>query len=314
MSMLSFKDITARYDTFTALSGLSLELRDGELMTLLGPSGCGKTTTLKVAGGFIVPDEGQVLLDGEDITSLPPERRPTSTVFQNYALFPHMSVGENVAYGLRVRGVPKRERRLRAEEELERVGLGGYAGARVQELSGGQQHRVALARSLILNPAVLLLDEPLSSLDARLRQRMRIEIRELQHKIGITTLYVTHDREEAISISDRISIMREGRLIQTGAPEEVYFSPTDDFVRDFIGDSFPVNLNGRRVLLRPDQVIPCPNGKFTGRLVTREFLGVSVKWVIAYQGQTLCAVLPSRDEGEVSRDAQVRFDIAEELF
>ena len=314
MSMLSFKDITARYDTFTALSGLSLELRDGELMTLLGPSGCGKTTTLKVAGGFIVPDEGQVLLDGEDITSLPPERRPTSTVFQNYALFPHMSVGENVAYGLRVRGVPKRERRLRAEEELERVGLGGYAGARVQELSGGQQQRVALARSLILNPAVLLLDEPLSSLDARLRQRMRIEIRELQHKIGITTLYVTHDREEALSISDRISIMREGRLIQTGAPEEVYFSPTDDFVRDFIGDSFPVNMNGRRVLLRPDQVIPCPNGKFTGRLVTREFLGVSVKWVIEYQGQTLCAVLPSRDEWEVSRDAQVRFDIAEELF
>lgn len=312
--MLSFKDITARYDTFTALSGLSLELRDGELMTLLGPSGCGKTTMLKVAGGFIVPDEGQVLLDGEDITSLPPERRPTSTVFQNYALFPHMSVGENVAYGLRVRGVPKRERRLRAEEELERVGLGGYAGARVQELSGGQQQRVALARSLILNPAVLLLDEPLSSLDARLRQRMRIEIRELQHKIGITTLYVTHDREEALSISDRISIMREGRLIQTGAPEEVYFSPTDDFVRDFIGDSFPVNLNGRRVLLRPDQVIPCLNGKFTGRLVTREFLGVSVKWVIEYQGQTLCAVLPSRDEGEVSRDAQVRFDIAEELF
>ena len=314
MSMLSFKDITARYDTFTALSGLSLELRDGELMTLLGPSGCGKTTMLKVAGGFIVPDEGQVLLDGEDITSLPPERRPTSTVFQNYALFPHMSVGENVAYGLRVRGVPKRERRLRAEEELERVGLGGYAGARVQELSGGQQQRVALARSLILNPAVLLLDEPLSSLDARLRQRMRIEIRELQHKIGITTLYVTHDREEALSISDRISIMREGRLIQTGAPEEVYFSPTDDFVRDFIGDSFPVNLNGRRVLLRPDQVIPCQNGKFTGRLVTREFLGVSVKWVIEYQGQTLCAVLSSRDEGEVSRDAQVRFDIAEELF
>ena len=314
MSMLSFKDITARYDAFTALIGLSLELRDGELMTLLGPSGCGKTTTLKVAGGFIVPDEGQVLLDGEDITSLPPERRPTSTVFQNYALFPHMSVGENVAYGLRVRGVPKRERRLRAEEELERVGLGGYAGARVQELSGGQQQRVALARSLILNPAVLLLDEPLSSLDARLRQRMRIEIRELQHKIGITTLYVTHDREEALSISDRISIMREGRLIQTGAPEEVYFSPTDDFVRDFIGDSFPVNLNGRMVLLRPDQVIPCPNGKFTGRLVTREFLGVSVKWVIEYQGQTLCAVLPSRDEWEVSRDAQVRFDIAEELF
>ena len=314
MSMLSFKDITARYDAFTALIGLSLELRDGELMTLLGPSGCGKTTTLKVAGGFIVPDEGQVLLDGEDITSLPPERRPTSTVFQNYALFPHMSVGENVAYGLRVRGVPKRERRLRAEEELERVGLGGYAGARVQELSGGQQQRVALARSLILNPAVLLLDEPLSSLDARLRQRMRIEIRELQHKIGITTLYVTHDREEALSISDRISIMREGRLIQTGAPEEVYFSPTDDFVRDFIGDSFPVNMNGRRVLLRPDQVIPCPNGKFTGRLVTREFLGVSVKWVIEYQGQTLCAVLPSRDEWEVSRDAQVRFDIAEELF
>ena len=178
--MLSFRNVTVRYRAFTALESLNLDLRRGELMTLLGPSGCGKSTTLKVAGGFIAPDEGRVLLDGKDITYLAPELRPTATVFQNHALFPHMSAGDNVGYGLRVRGVGREERRHEAEKVLERVGLSGCFDARVQDLSGGQQQRVALARALVLNPAVLLLDEPLSSLDARLRVRMRREIRELQ--------------------------------------------------------------------------------------------------------------------------------------
>ena len=307
--MLVFENVTVRYGTFTALKDLTLELRRGELMTLLGPSGCGKTTTLRVAGGFIVPDEGRVLLEGRDITSLPPEKRPTSTVFQNYALFPHMSVGENVAYGLRVRGVPRAQRQRRAEEELERVGLSGYASARVQDLSGGQQQRVALARSLILGPAVLLLDEPLSSLDARLRLRMRAEIRELQKRVGITTLYVTHDQEEALSISDRVTVMHDGRLVQTGTPREVYFSPADDFVRDFIGDSFPYTLDGRRILLRPDQVVPNADGPFIGRLLSREFLGASSQWLIECQGQTLRALLPSRSEPETAVGSELRFSL-----
>ncbi|MBP5212971.1 MAG: ABC transporter ATP-binding protein, partial [Pyramidobacter sp.] len=298
-----------RYGPFTALEELSLELRRGELMTLLGPSGCGKTTTLRVAGGFIIPNEGRVLREGRDITALPPEKRPTSTVFQNYALFPHLNVGENVAYGLRVRGISRAERRKRAEEELERVGLSGYASAQVQDLSGGQQQRVALARSLILGPAVLLLDEPLSSLDTRLRLRMRAEIRELQKRVGITTLYVTHDQEEALSISDRISVMHDGRLVQTGMPREVYFSPSDDFVRDFIGDTFPFMLDGRHILLRPDQVVPGEGGRLAGHLVSREFLGASSQWTIEYQGQMLRALIPSRNEPDAEAGCEVRFDL-----
>ena len=308
--MLSFENVTILYGEVPALRGLDLELRRGELMTLLGPSGCGKSTTLKVAGGFIAPGEGRVRLEGRDITHLPPERRPTSTVFQNHALFPHMTAGQNVAYGLRVRGVGRRERGRAAEEALERVGLPGCAGVRVQELSGGQQQRVALARSLILNPAVLLLDEPLSSLDARLRVRMRSEIRELQRSIGITTLYVTHDQEEALSISDRVSVMNAGRLIQTGTPEEVYFAPADDFIGDFIGDAFPVQMEGRRRLLRPDQVRPNPQGALVGKLVEREFLGAAVEWRIDWEGQRLRAVFPSHDEGTDRPGDPVRFDLA----
>ena len=310
--MLVFENVSVRYGSFTALQGLSLELRRGELMTLLGPSGCGKTTTLRVAGGFVTPSAGRVLLDGRDITDLPPEKRPTSTVFQNYALFPHLSVGENVAYGLRVRGVSRSERRRRAEEELERVGLAGYASSRVQDLSGGQQQRVALARSLILGPAVLLLDEPLSSLDARLRLRMRAEIRALHERVGITTLYVTHDQEEALSISDRVTVMHEGRLVQTGTPREVYFAPADDFVRDFIGDAFPFVRGGERILLRPDQVVPRAGGKYAGRLVSREFLGASSLWHIGYQDQLLRALVPSRSEQALPDGSEVRFDLLDE--
>lgn len=307
--MLSFRNVTVRYGALTALEGLNLDLRRDELMTLLGPSGCGKSTTLKVAGGFLAPDEGRVLLDGKDITHLPPELRPTATVFQNHALFPHMSAGENVAYGLRVRGIGREERRREAENALERVGLAGCFDARVQDLSGGQQQRVALARALILNPAVLLLDEPLSSLDARLRVRMRAEIRELQRAVGITMLYVTHDQEEALSISDRVSVLNGGHLIQTGAPEEIYFSPADDFIGDFIGDAFPVTLEGQRRLIRPDQVVPAPEGPFEGRLTGREFLGATVEWRIEWKGQILRAVLPSRDERTPPPGGTVRFDI-----
>ena len=307
--MLVLENLSLHYGPLAALDGLNLELRQGELLTLLGPSGCGKTTTLQAAGGFIFPDGGRVLLDGRDITRLPPEKRPTATVFQSHALFPHITVEENVAYGLRVRGVPRTRRGALAGEMLERVGLGGYGSARVQDLSGGQQQRVALARALVLNPRVLLLDEPLSSLDARLKVRMRREIRSLQRSLNITALYVTHDQEEALSISDRVALMRQGRIVQTGSPEEVYFSPRDDFVADFIGGAFPLEVDGERLLLRPDQVRICLGGERRGVLKERVFLGASVDWILQWQGQRVRASFPSSDEAAVPIGAEVAFRI-----
>ena len=307
--MLNFKNVWLRYGSLTALKNLNLELRGGELMTLLGPSGCGKTSTLQVAGGFLRPSEGRVFLADRDITELPPEKRPTATVFQSHALFPHMSVGENVAYGLKLRGVPKKERIERARRELERVGLGNSLNARVQELSGGQQQRVALARALILEPQVLLLDEPLSSLDARLRVQMRAEIRNLQQSLGITALYVTHDQEEALSISDRVALMHEGSIVQIGTPEEVYFQPCGEFTANFIGSAFPVQIDGQRRMLRPDQIVVCAEGAYAATLRERSFLGPQVNWTLDWNGQKIRASLSSAAEPHPQIGAEVRFNI-----
>ncbi|MDY3868705.1 MAG: ABC transporter ATP-binding protein [Pyramidobacter sp.] len=307
--MLTFCGVSLRYGEVTALDGLNLEVRRGELLTLLGPSGCGKTTTLRAAGGFVFPDAGKILLDGADITSVPPHERPTATVFQSHALFPHMSVEENVAYGLKLRGVPRAERLEKAGDMLDRVGLSGYSRSRVQELSGGQQQRVALARALILNPHVLLLDEPLSSLDARLKVKMRGEIRTLQKSFGITALYVTHDQEEALAVSDRVALMNKGRIVQVGTPEEVYFSPADSFAADFIGDAFPLTLGGQRMMIRPNQVRVCPQGECRGTLIERVFMGASVLWVIEWQGQKLRAAFPSSEETPASAGSEVAFRI-----
>lgn len=310
--MLSFENIWLKYGTKTALHGLTLALQKGELMTLLGPSGCGKTSTLQIAGGFLRPDQGRVLLGERDITSEPPERRPTATVFQSHALFPHMSVGENVAYGLKLRGIPRTEREERAKTELERTGLGGYEKARVQELSGGQQQRVALARALVLEPEVLLLDEPLSSLDAKLRLQMRSEIRNLQKNLGITALYVTHDQEEALSISDRVALMNNGSILQAGTPEEIYFSPINEFAASFTGNAFPMEIDGRRIMLRPDQLSPAENGPFSGRLLERAFLGATVNWTLLWKGQKLRMTMKSTEEPETEPGAEVRFAIEKE--
>ena len=311
--MLSFENVSFSYGSTRALNKLNLTLRKGELLTLLGPSGCGKTTTLQVAGGFLFPDEGRVILDGRDVTHLLPEERPTATVFQSHALFPHMSVEENVAYGLRVRRIERAERRRKVKELLARVGLNGYENSRVQELSGGQQQRVALARALILEPQVLLLDEPLSSLDARLRVKMRAEIRSLQQAFGITALYVTHDQEEALSISDRVAVMNAGNLVQIGSPEEVYFSPQSEFVADFISNAFPLFLDGRRYLLRPDQIVPDRAGSYYGKLTARTFMGTFVEWRILWQGQKLRALIQSTAEPEVSVGGGVSFSINSRL-
>jgi iron(III) transport system ATP-binding protein len=236
-------------DKVLAVDNLSLEVREGELVTLLGPSGCGKTTTLRMIGGFVIPTAGDVLIDGETVNTLPPNKRPTTMVFQNYALFPHMSVYNNVAYGLKIHREKKADIRRRVEEALRLVGLTGMASRSPAQLSGGQQQRVSLARSLIMEPKVLLLDEPLSNLDAKLRVSTRLEIRKLQQRLGITSVYVTHDQEEAMTLSDRVVIMHQGRIQQIGTPQDIYTHPANRFVADFIGKAN--FLNGRLLRLLP---------------------------------------------------------------
>ena len=227
--------ITKKFGDVTAAGDVNLTIEDGEFFTLLGPSGCGKTTTMRVIAGLEYPDAGKVIFDGKDVTQLPSFKRNTGMVFQNYALWPHMKVSDNIAYGLNVRKTPKNEVKRLVEETLELVQLGGLGGRFPSQLSGGQQQRVALARVLIINPAVLLLDEPLSNLDAKLRVEMREEIKDLQKKLGITTIYVTHDQEEAMTISDRIAVQSLGIVRQVGTPHEIYNYPVDIFIATFIG-------------------------------------------------------------------------------
>lgn len=235
MAAIGLRDLTKRFGRVIAVNRLSLEIREGELITLLGPSGCGKTTTLRIIGGFEIPDAGEVFFGDRRVTTLPPERRDTGIVFQNYALFPHLTVNENVAFGLDVRGVPRAEIAARVAAILDKVQLGGLGGRYPHQLSGGQQQRTALARALVINPQVLLLDEPLANLDAKLREEMRFYIRHLQREFGITTVYVTHDQAEAMVLADRIVVLRDGVLQQLGAPDELYRRPRSAWVADFIG-------------------------------------------------------------------------------
>ena len=229
--------VTKRFGEFTAVDDLSLEVKHGEFFSLLGPSGCGKTTTLRMIGGFEEVTSGTIFLGGEDITDLPPFKRQTNTVFQNYALFPHLTVFENIAFGLRRRKTPQSEVRSMVDSMLKLVELPGYGDRRPNQLSGGQQQRVALARALVNNPQVLLLDEPLGALDLKLRKQMQVELKAIQSEIGITFIFVTHDQEEAMTMSDRIAVMRAGRIEQLGPPEELYERPRTGFVAGFLGVS-----------------------------------------------------------------------------
>jgi putative spermidine/putrescine transport system ATP-binding protein len=231
------RGLTKRYGQVTAVDGIDLDIREGELLTLLGPSGSGKTTTLRMVAGFELPTEGTIHLGGADVTTRPPFERDVNTVFQDYALFPHMDVADNVGYGLRVRKVPRAERRDRVAAALAQVRLERFGGRRPSELSGGQRQRVALARALVNRPRVLLLDEPLGALDRQLRQEMQVELKAIQAEVGITFVVVTHDQEEALTMSDRIAVLRDGRIQQVGAPAEVYERPANPFVAGFIGTS-----------------------------------------------------------------------------
>ncbi|MGN6201224.1 MAG: ABC transporter ATP-binding protein [Solirubrobacterales bacterium] len=263
---VELRSVTKRFDEFTAVDDLDLELAQGEFFTLLGPSGCGKTTTLRMIAGFERPSEGEVRIDGEDVAQLPPHKRPTNTVFQSYALFPHLSVKDNVAFGLKRKKVDKGEIKQRVEAELERVGLASEGNRRPSQLSGGMQQRVALARALVNLPKVLLLDEPLGALDLKLRKELQVELKRIQRDVGITFVYVTHDQEEALTMSDRIAVMNRGRVEQVAAPEEVYNRPATTFVAGFIGVSnlMPATVSGSgEVKLDQGQTISTETGGFS---------------------------------------------------
>src|SRR5689334_22956326 len=246
--------VRKEYGEVVAVDGVDLDIAPGEFFTLLGPSGSGKTTTLRLIAGFELPDRGSVELAGKDVSRAPAYARDVNTVFQDYALFPHMSVQENVEYGLRIKGVAKPERRARASEALEMVRLPGVGARKPAQLSGGQRQRVALARAIVNRPRVLLLDEPLGALDLKLRLEMQSELKRIQSEVGITFVYVTHDQEEALTMSDRLAVFEEGKIVQVGAPAEVYEHPATTFLAGFVGTSNVLERDGRRFTLRPEKI------------------------------------------------------------
>ncbi|MFC6906569.1 ABC transporter ATP-binding protein [Halalkalicoccus tibetensis] len=332
---LSIEGVSVEYGTTTAVEELSLSVREGEFFTLVGPSGCGKTTTLRLIAGFEAPDGGSIAVRGEDVSGVPPEERDVGVVFQNYALFPHMSVAENVGYGLKFADPPggvSRERRV--EELLELVDLEGMGAREPEQLSGGQQQRVAIARALAAGPDLLLLDEPMSALDARLRERLRMQVRSIQRELGITTVYVTHDQEEALAISDRVAVMRGGRAEQVDSPQAIYGRPRTRFVAEFVGDNNvfagevvgPAERSGRwavrvgsetvtvgsgdRELSVGDRVTFCvrPEAFATGldhnrleaRVESAEFLGDRTRTRLEWQGRELLVWTDDRPGGRVA--------------
>ncbi|HEX6745563.1 MAG TPA: ABC transporter ATP-binding protein [Solirubrobacteraceae bacterium] len=247
-------DLTRRFGDVAAVDSVTVDIARGEFFTLLGPSGSGKTTTLRLIAGFELPDAGRIELAGTDVTGRPPYARDVNTVFQDYALFPHMTVRENVEYGLRIKKVAREQRRMRAEEALAMVRLEDFGARKPAQLSGGQRQRVALARAIVNRPQVLLLDEPLGALDLKLRQEMQVELKRIQGEVGITFVYVTHDQEEALTMSDRLAVFRAGRIEQVGTPAEVYEHPANEFVAGFVGVSNVVERDGRRFTIRPEKI------------------------------------------------------------
>jgi spermidine/putrescine transport system ATP-binding protein len=307
---ISLEQVAKRYAGVDAVQDVSVDVAEGEFFSLLGPSGCGKTTTLRMIAGFVTPDSGRIVLQGRDVTSVPPNRRPVNMVFQQYALFPHMSVYDNVAFGLSVKHVPRREHRTRVGDLLEVVSLAGYERRRPRELSGGQQQRVALARALVNRPAALLLDEPLGALDVKLRKQMQLELKRIQHELGTTFVYVTHDQEEALAMSDRIAVMNAGHVEQTATPREIYEHPASAFVADFIGSLNALDLT-------VDEVV---GGYAVARVGERERIVVPVDSFVRSGSAIRVAVRPEHvrigDVGEAppGDGSSVEGTIAEIVF
>ena len=303
--VLRLRGVRKTYKGTVAVETVDLDVRRGEFLTLLGPSGSGKTTTLRMIAGFELPDAGKIELDGVDVARVAPFERNVNTVFQDYALFPHMSVAENIAYGLQAKRIPRDERETRVAEALRTVQLSALAARRPHELSGGQRQRVGLARAIVNRPGLLLLDEPLGALDLKLRRDMQLELKHIQEQVGITFLYVTHDQEEALSMSSRIAIFNAGRIEQLGAPREVYDRPATRFVASFVGASSLVSRDGRTLVLRPEQVRLAAHEADLdepglhvehGRLEEEVFLGTTTKYVARLDdGTRLEAMLASTD-------------------
>ena len=310
-ALISLRGIRVDFDDEAVLKGIDLDIMDKEFITFLGPSGCGKTTTLRIIGGFIQPKEGDVFFGGVRINDLPPYKREVNTVFQRYALFPHLNVYENVEFGLKIAKVPEKERRQSVKEMLKLVGLSGYDRRHINQLSGGQQQRVAIARALVNRPKVLLLDEPLGALDLKLRKEMQIELKRIQQALEITFIYVTHDQEEALTMSDRVVVMRDGNILQIGTPQDIYNEPCNAFVADFIGESniidgimhkdFLVEFANDyfdcvdkgfepkervQVVVRPEdfKIVPADKGKISGIVESIIFKGVHYEIMVDAMG------------------------------
>lgn len=327
--LIRLENISKSYGDNKVLDELELTVEENEFVTLLGPSGCGKTTTLRIIGGFEMPDEGRVHFDGKDITDLPPNMRPLNTVFQNYALFPHMSVSENIAFGLKVSGKSDQYIKDKIKYALKLVNLKGFEDRRINQLSGGQQQRIAMARAIVNEPRVLLLDEPLGALDLKLRQEMQYELVRLKKELGITFIFVTHDQEEALTMSDKVVVMNNGYIQQEGTPEQIYNEPENAFVADFIGDSniipgkmiadklvevkgvqFPCidgTDNGFRpgqrvdVVIRPEdvEIRPYGEGLFNGTITSKLFIGVHYEMLVKMEEGKFEWLLQNYDEHEV---------------
>ena len=278
---VELRRVTKRYGSVAAVDAIDLEVLPGEFLSLLGPSGCGKTTTLRLIAGFERPDEGEVRIGGSDVSRVPPYRRDVNTVFQSYALFPHLSVLDNVAYGLKQRRLGRAERRARATEMLELVRLSGLEGRKPRQLSGGQQQRVALARALVMSPRVLLLDEPLGALDLKVRKELQIELKRIQEEIGITFVYVTHDQEEALAMSDRVVVMNAGHIEQIGVPREIYDAPATEWIASFIGDTNFIRTNDHEIGVRPERLRVVEGGTgLPGTVVTTMVIGPAVQCIV----------------------------------
>ena len=291
-SILQLRQIRKSFDNTEVLKGIDLEAGQGEFITLLGASGCGKTTTLRIIAGLELPDAGQVILEGQDITNREPNKRDVNKVFQNYALFPHMNVSDNVGYGLKIRKVPKAEIERKVEQALRLVQLEEYGKRMPDQLSGGQKQRIAIARAVINEPKVLLLDEPLGALDLKLRRQMQLELKRLQKRLGITFIYITHDQEEAINMSDRIGVMHEGVLEQLGTPNEVYYQPKTSYVADFVGNANILHKNGETFAIRSENILMNGEAVCTQEavVVEKSFAGGQLRILFRLpDGQTLTA-------------------------
>lgn len=327
--LIRLEGIVKSFDDNVVLNGIDLSVDENEFVTLLGPSGCGKTTTLRIIAGFEKPDEGRVYFDGKDITDMPANQRPVNTVFQNYALFPHMSVGENIAFSLRVKNKGEKEIRDRVKKALKLVNLKGFENRRIDQLSGGQQQRIAMARAIVNEPRVLLLDEPLGALDLKLRQEMEYELVRLKNELGITFIYITHDQEEALTMSDKVVVMNEGYIQQEGSPQEIYDEPVNAFVADFIGDSNilsgqmvderVVRIDGvdypcidgteegfpprRRVdvVIRPEDIdiVPYGKGLWNGTITSKLFIGVHYEMLVQSEDGKIEWLLQNYDQHDV---------------